>query len=239
MSQSSPVTAVVGTGPGLGAALAARFAEGGHRLALLSRSAGSRDPVIENIRAGGGQASGFACDVTSEESVADAFGRVRDELGHPQVLIYNAGLFQLGGVLELSADAFENAWKVNCMGAFLAAREVLPAMVKNGAGSILLTGATAALRGGAGFAGLAVGKFGLRALSQSLAREFGPQGVHVAHVVIDGQIDSERTRRRDPSRPDDSYLDPSAIADTFWQLHSQPRSAWAQELDLRPHIEKF
>ncbi len=239
MANAPSCTAVVGVGPGLGAALAERFAREGQALALLSRTAGHRDPVIKGIRAGGGSAQGFDCDVAEPESVATAFGQVRDTLGDPGVLIYNAGAFAVGGLLELSTADFEQAWCVNCFGGFLAAREVVPAMLERGQGTLLFTGATSAMRGSAHFPSLAVGKFGLRALAQSLARELGPRGIHVAHVVIDGQIGSAAARRRDPSRSAETFLEPAAIAETYWQLHAQPRSAWTLEQDLRPHVERF
>lgn len=239
MTPLLPCTAIVGVGPGLGAALAERFALEGHAVALLARSAGHREPIIERIRAGGGSAHGFDCDVREPESVAAAFAQVRAALGDPEVLVYNAGLFAVGGLLELSSVDFENAWRVNCFGGFLTAREVAPAMLGRSRGTLLFTGATAGLRGGAGFAGLAVGKFGLRALAQSLAREFGPKGIHVAHVVIDGRIDSPAARQRSPERSADSFLEPAAIADAYWRLHTQPRSAWTQEQDLRPNVEHF
>jgi NAD(P)-dependent dehydrogenase (short-subunit alcohol dehydrogenase family) len=145
----------------------------------------------------------------------------------------------MGGILEVSPEDFERCWKVGCHGAFLCAREVLPAMVERGAGTILLSGATAALRGSARFSCLAVGKFGLRALGQAMARELGERGIHVAHVIIDGQIDSEHVRSRSPHRPASSFLAPDAIAETYWQLHAQHPTAWTQELDLRPASEKF
>lgn len=239
MSQDNPVTVVVGVGPGLGGALAERFAREGHTVALLSRSPNSRQPTAGRIERAGGSAQGFDCDVTDAASVAAAFGRIRAELGDPEVLLYNAGLFAMGGILDMEPDRFETAWKANCQGAFLAAREVLPAMVAKGAGTILFTGATAGLRSSAGFAGFAVGKFGLRALAQSMAREFGPQGVHVAHVIIDGMIDTPTVRENFPNRADDTFLAPDAIADQYWHLHEQPRTAWTQELDLRPYGETF
>lgn len=234
-----PCTAIVGVGPGLGAALAARFAREGHAVALLARTPQHCDAVAQRIRADGGDAHTYACDAGNADSVATAFDHVRSDLGDPGVLIYNAGLFAVGGLLELPVDAFEHAWRVNCLGGFLAARAVVPAMLQRGQGTLLFTGATAALRGGARFAGLAVGKFGLRALAQSLARELGPQGVHVAHVVIDGQIDSPAARGRDPARGAETFLDPAAIAETYWQLHAQPRTAWTLEQDLRPAVEHF
>ncbi len=239
MAETHPCTAIVGVGPGLGAALATRFARAGHTIALLARTAEHRDAVVARIRADGGSAHGFACDAGNAEAVAAAFDQVRASLGDPDVLIYNAGMFAVGGLLELGVEDFETAWRVNCLGGFLSARAVVPAMLHRGRGTLLFTGATAALRGGARFAGLAVGKFGLRALAQSLARELGPQGIHVAHVVIDGQIDSARARQRDPGRAADSFLDPAAIADTYWQLHTQPRTAWTLEQDLRPAVDRF
>lgn len=239
MAATHPCTAIVGVGPGLGAALATRFAREGHAIALLARTAEHRDTVAQRIRADGGDARGYACDAGNPQSVAHAFEQVRTDLGDPEVLIYNAGVFAVGGLLELPVDAFEDAWRVNCLGGFLAARAVVPAMLQRGHGTLLFTGATAALRGGARFAGLAVGKFGLRALAQSLARELGPRGVHVAHVVIDGQIDSAAARQRAPGRAATTFLDPTAIAETYWQLHAQPLTAWTLEQDLRPAVERF
>lgn len=234
-----PCTCIVGAGPGLGAALARRFVDGGHVVALLSRSAGHRDAIVARVAEHGGGARGFECDATDPASVGKAFSRVREALGDPEVLVYNAGMFAVGGLLELDPERFESAWRVNCFGGFLCAREVAAAMQKRGRGTLLFTGATASLRGGARFAGLAVGKFGLRALAQSLARELGPQGIHVGHVVIDGQIGSDAAHARAPARGAETFLDPAAIAETYWQLYAQPRSAWTLELDLRPHVEPF
>jgi NAD(P)-dependent dehydrogenase (short-subunit alcohol dehydrogenase family) len=239
MAQDKPITVVAGVGPGLGGALAERFARGGHAVALLSRSEKSRQAVADAIAKIGGSVHGFNCDVTDAASTALAFEQIRDRLGDPSVLLYNAGSFATGGLLEMDPEHFEKAWQVNCQGGFLTAREVLPGMVKNRAGTILFTGATAALRGGAGFAGLAVGKFGLRALAQSMAREFGPQGIHVGHVVIDGGIGTPRTRERFPDKDPDMFLSPEAIAEQYWNLYRQPRTTWTQELDLRPYGEKF
>lgn len=239
MNQTSTITAILGVGPGLGAALAERFTAEGHELALLSRSMRNRKPVVERITRAGGKAQGYDCDAGDPESVAAAFARIRDTLGDPAVLIYNAGSYAPGGILDMEPERFEAAWRANCYGGFLAAREVLPAMLEAGAGTILFTGATASLRGGAGFAGLAVGKFGLRALAQSMAREFGPRGIHVTHVVIDGQIGTPSAHERQPERPEETFLAPKDIAEDYWQLYRQPRSSWTQELDLRPHLEKF
>ena len=236
---TSPLVAIIGAGPGLGAALAARFAVGGCALALLSRHPASRTSALTQPATEKCPAVGYDCDAGDPASVAAAFTQIRATQGDPTVLIYNAGIFLQGGILELDLARFESAWRVNCHGALLAAREVLPAMLAAGAGTILCTGATAALRGGARFAGLAVGKFGLRALAQSMAREFGPRGIHVAHVVIDGQIGTPAARQREPGRAADTLLEPAAIAENYWQLYQQPRSAWTLEQDIRPFAEKF
>lgn len=235
----SPLLAIVGAGPGLGAALAARFATGGCALALLSRHPASRASALTQPATEEYPAVGYDCDAGDPASIAAAFAQIRATQGDPAVLIYNAGVFLQGGILELDPARFESAWQVNCHGAFLAAREVLPAMLAAGAGTILCTGATAARRGGACSAGLAVGKFGLRALAQSMAREFGPRGIHVAHVVIDGQIGTPAAQEREPERAADTLLEPAAIAENYWQLYQQPRSAWTLEQDIRPYAEKF
>ena len=235
----SPVAAVVGVGPGLGSAVARRFAREGFAVALVARTGESLEGARREIEEGGGRAFPVLADATDHESVARAFGRIRSELGDPQVLVYNAGAFQPGGILEIEPERFDYCFRANCAGAFYCAREVLPAMVGAGRGTIILTGATASLRGSARFAALAVGKFGLRALAQSMAREFGPQGVHVAHVVIDGQIDTPRVRAMQPDREAHTMLSPGAIAEAYWRLHVQDPTAWTLELDLRPAVERF
>lgn len=236
----SNVIAIVGVGPGLGASIARRFAREGFAVGLLARETRHTDPVAKEIEQRGGVALGVAMDTTQLGSVVDGFHAVREKLGDPTVFVYNAGAFVRGGILELAPGEFEQAWRSNCLGALLGAQQVLPAMLKRGQGTILLSGATASLRGSAHFAGLAVGKFGLRALAQSMARELGPQGIHVAHFVIDGQIDNPRTRARTPAdRAQHTYLSPDAIAETYWQTHAQHPSAWALEVDLRPAVEKF
>jgi NAD(P)-dependent dehydrogenase (short-subunit alcohol dehydrogenase family) len=236
---SGKVAAILGVGPGLGAAVARRFAREGFVVALMARNEGSIAGIRQEIEEDGGAALTISTDATDPPSVEKAFGRVRDEIGDPEVFVYNAGAFQMGGILEIPPEKFDECFRANCAGAFYAAQQVLPAMVEAGRGTILLTGATASLRGSARFSALAVGKFGLRALAQSMAREFGPQGIHVAHVVIDGQIDTPRVRERFPDREEHTMLSPDAIAETYWQLHTQDRTAWTLELDLRPSVESF
>lgn len=223
------VAAVIGVGPGLGASLARRFAREGYAVGLMARSESSLRPVQQEIERAGGRASSYPADATDAGSLGAAFTRLREEHGDPEVCIYNAGAYTVGGILELDPERLESSWKIGCLGGLLMAQQVLPAMLKQGRGTLLFTGATASLRGSARFAGLAVGKFGLRALAQSMAREFGPKGIHVAHVIIDGRIGN--------GGPD--QLAPDAIAETYWQLHQQHPTAWTQELDLRPAPEKF
>jgi NAD(P)-dependent dehydrogenase (short-subunit alcohol dehydrogenase family) len=230
-----PIAVVIGAGPGLGASVAARFAREGFSVGVVARKQETLAPAVERI---GAAARAYAADTTDTAAVAKLFASVRADLGAPDVLVYNAGAFQMAGVVELSPDDFISAWSANCLGAFLCAREVLPAMLERGRGTILLTGATASLRGSARFSALAVGKFGLRALGQSMARELGPKGIHVAHVVIDGMIDTARVRAF-ANRPAGEMLAPDAIAETYWQLHAQAPTAWTHEIDLRPATEKF
>ncbi len=235
---SAPVAVLVGLGPGLGRSVALRFAQEGFAIGIMARSQEKLAPVQAEIQQQG-SVLGVTADATDPNSMRAGFDQIQQQLGAPQVLIYNAGAFVMGGILDLTPAQFEHCWKTNCMGAFLAAQQVLPAMVERGQGTILLTGATAALRGSARFSGLAVGKFGLRALAQSLAREFAPQGIHVAHIVIDGQIDTPKLRARTPEREDHTLLNPDAIADTYWHLHRQDPTVWTLELDVRPAVEKF
>ena len=234
------MAAVLGVGPGLGAAVAGRFAREGYAVGLMARSEESLAGAREEIRGAGGEALAVTADATDWASVSQALDEIRDSLGDPEVFVYNAGAFRMGGILELAPEDFDRCWKANCAGAFYGARSVLPAMVRNGRGTIILTGATAALRGSARFSALAVGKFGLRALAQSMAREFGPQGIHVAHAVIDGQIDTPRVREMSGGdREEHTLLSPDAIAEAYWRLHVQDPTAWTLELDLRPAVESF
>ncbi len=228
------VAVVVGAGPGLGAALARRFADGGYRVAVARRQTDDIAGLAEEI---GGKA--YACDAADHTSVTALFDGVTADLGTPTLVSYNAGAYSPGSVLEITAEEFERCWRIGCLGGFNVGQVAARGMVDAGGGTLLFTGATAALRGGKGFANLAVGKFGLRALAQSMARELGPQGVHVAHLIIDGQIASDRPGYSEAERGEDNVLKPAAIAEAAWFLHSQQRSAWTQELDLRPYVETW
>ena len=236
---SKKVAVVLGVGPGLGSAIAHRFAKEGFTVAMMARNKESLLSIQAEIESDSGKAMPFAADAGDPESIATAFGQVRQQLGDPDVLVYNAGDFQRSGILDITPEQFERSWRINCFGALLATQQVLPRMIERKAGTILLTGATAALRGNAQFASFAVGKAGLRTLAQSMAREFGPQGIHVAHIIIDGQINTPKLREQSPERADSELLDPDAIAETYWQLHQQDATAWTLELDLRPSVESF
>jgi NAD(P)-dependent dehydrogenase (short-subunit alcohol dehydrogenase family) len=231
-------TAVVfGAGPGLGWALAKRFAADDMQVAAVARDDARLSAMIAsgpslNIRP-------YAADVSKIEDVARVFDSVDRDHGEPDLVVFNAGAFERANVLDIDPADFERCWRIGCFAGLLVGQAAARRMVARRGGTILFTGATAALRGSAGFANLAVPKFGLRALAQSMARELGPQGVHVAFVVIDGQIESERYRHLIEERGEDSLLVPDAIAETYLQLHRQPRSAWTHEIDVRPWSEKF
>ena len=231
------VAVVVGVGPGLGFALVRRFARAGMAVAMAGRSQDRLDQLLHAAPVAGARA--YACDATDEAAVGHLFEAAARDLGAPELVVFNAGTFEPGGVLEIAAADLERCWRVGCFAGFLVAQDAARRMLADGRGTLIFTGATAALRGGARFANLAVPKFGLRALAQSLARELGPRGIHVSHVVIDGQILSERYQHLAAGRGPDALLDPDAIAETYYQLHLQPRSAWTLELDLRPWSEKF
>jgi NAD(P)-dependent dehydrogenase (short-subunit alcohol dehydrogenase family) len=231
---SASIAVVAGAGPGLGRALAQRFIEGGMRVALMARNAARLGALAQAIGAG---ARPIPCDLSEPEAVRDAFARVDQELGVPQCVIFNAGTYRPGAVLDVAPQDFLDCWKAGCYAGFLVGQQAAHRMAPRGSGTILFTGATASLRGSARFVNLASPKFALRAVAQSMARELGPRGVHVAHVVIDGQIHAAGRPIADGAP--ESRLEPSAIAEAYWQLHAQPRSAWTLELDLRPWVEKF
>lgn len=227
---------VVGVGPGLGAALVRAFAGEGYAVVAAARSA-SELPAFKE-RSDAGRVVPVDCDATQQADVERVFESAA-ALGPTQVAVFNAGAFVRGSILEADPKEFERCWRVGCFAGFLVGQAAARRMVAHGGGTILLTGATASLRGGASFVNLASPKFGLRAVAQSMARELGPKNIHVAHVIIDGQIRSERYAHLEGERGPDSLLEPDAIAAQYVALHRQHRSAWTQELDLRPWSEKF
>ncbi|RDI43735.1 SDR family NAD(P)-dependent oxidoreductase [Aquicella lusitana] len=240
MTKESGLLAVlIGAGPGLGAAIAKRFARENYIVAMISRHQAPLQTLADEIKESGGMAIAFPADVTQEEDVKSVFTTLR-KYGHPEVLIYNAASkFELNGIGDIAPDDFIQNWKVMCLGGLLTSQQVLPDMVQQKKGTIIFSGATASLRGGAKLAAFAVGKFSQRALAQSMAREFGPKGIHVAHVIIDGQIATPAVLKHFPDRPLNTFLNPDAIAETYWYLHLQDPSTWTHELDLRPSVEKF
>ena len=245
MADMRDTAIIVGAGTGLGAALARRFARAEMNVAMAVRNPARIETLASGYCGVTHRTIALACDATREADVAALFQRVGSELGAPRLVVYNAGGAVRKSVLDTSADEFTRCWENACLGGFLVGRAAARAMLALPAGgrhrgTILFTGATASLRGGANFVNLAVGKFGLRALAQSLARELQPQGIHVATVLIDGQIESnERPGRSVAERGVDAVLSPDAIAESYWHLHRQAPSAWTLELDLRPYVEKF
>ena len=238
-----PVALVIGAGDATGGAIAKRFAREGLVACVTRRSADKLAPLVDEIRAAGGAARGFVSDARKEEEVIALVEQIEQEVGPIEVLVFNIGANVPSSVLEETARKYFKVWEMACFGGFLNGREVARRMVARGRGTILFTGATAALRGSANFAAFAGAKHALRALAQSMARELGPQGVHVAHVIVDGAIDTEFIRSNFPQRyalkERDGILNPDHIAENYWQLHRQPRDAWTFELDLRPWIETW
>ena len=240
MSQSTshPVAVVVGVGPGLGAALARRFAAG-YTVAVMARRESYLTDLVKEIEAAGGHALGVPTDVTQEEQIRAAFERIRRELGTPDVLLFNAAMRPVGRLMETKPSTFENTWRVSVMAAFLCAQHVVPDMLAKGKGTLLFTGATAGIKPFPASAAFGPAKFALRGLAQVLARDLGPQGIHVAYINVDGAIDMPAIRERFPQLKEEDMLKPSAIAETYWYLAHQDPSSWTQELDVRPFKEKF
>ena len=240
MSQSTShsVAVVVGVGPGLGAALARRFATG-YTVALLARRESYLNDLVKEIETAGGRALGVPTDVAQEEQIRAAFERIRRELGVPDVLLFNAAMRPVGRLMETKPSTFENTWRVSVMAAFLCAQQVVPDMLTKGKGTILFTGATAGIKPFPASAAFGPAKFALRGLAQVLARDLGPQGIHVAYLNVDGAIDMPAIRERFPQLKEEDLLKPSAIAETYWHLAHQDPSSWTQELDVRPFKEKF
>ncbi len=232
---SAKVCVVTGAGPALGAAYSARFAAAGYKVAMLARS----EPQLRELAAGIDGAEPYPTDVTDADAVAATFAAIRSELGPVDVLIHNAGNAVFGSFTEVDVKAFEQGWRVNTLALFLCAREAMADMGPNGSGSIVVTGATASIRGGAPFAAFASAKAAQRSLAQSMARSLGPQGIHVAYIIVDGVVDTPTTREFFSDKADDFYLDPSDIADTVYDVTQQKRSAWTFELDVRPFAEKW
>jgi NAD(P)-dependent dehydrogenase (short-subunit alcohol dehydrogenase family) len=240
---SSKSAIVIGAGDALGGAIARRFAREGFDAVIVRRHADQLEPLAEAIRAEGGRAHPFGLDARQEDQMVGLFDRVEAEIAPVDVCVFNIGANVRFGIEETTARVFFKVWEMACFGGFLAGREAARRMTPRGQGTILFTGATASVRGREGFAAFSSAKHGLRALAQSMARELGPKGVHVAHTIIDGAIDTAWIAENFPDRyalkAQDGILNPEHIADAYWMLHTQPRDAWTHELDLRPWMEAF
>jgi NAD(P)-dependent dehydrogenase (short-subunit alcohol dehydrogenase family) len=237
------VVLVVGAGDATGGAIAKRFASEGFVACVTRRSADKLQPLVDAIKAEGGEAHGFACDARKEEDVIALIEDIETRLGPIEAFVFNIGANVPCSILEETARKYFKIWEMACFSGFLNAREVAKRMVSRQRGTILFTGATAGLRGASGFAAFAGAKHGIRALAQSMARELGPMNIHVAHVVVDGAIDTDFIRNSVPekyaTKDQDGILNPEHIAENYWYLHSQPRDAWTFELDLRPWNERW
>ena len=243
MTATSQAALIIGAGDATGGEIAKRFAREGLIACATRRSADKLQPLIEEIQAAGGQAHGFASDARKEDEVVALVERIEREIAPIEVMVFNIGANVPCSILDETARKYFKIWEMACFGAFLTGREVAKRMVARGRGTIIFTGATAGMRGAANFAAFAGAKHALRALAQSMARELGPRGVHVAHVVVDGAIDTDFIRENFPERyalrSEDGILNPAHIADNYWHLHTQPRDAWTHELDLRPWMERW
>ncbi len=235
MAMAKPVAVVVGVGPGNGAALARRFHAAGYAVALLARSS----ELVAGLARELDGARPYACDVGDEAAVARTFSAIAAELGPVEVLLYNAGSGVWGTVEEVTARDFEQAWRVNALGALLTAKQVVGEMKRAGRGSIVFIGATASKRGNVKTAAFAPAKAAQRSLAESMARHLGPAGVHVGLLVLDGVVDLPRTRQMMPGKPDGFFIKPDDVAEAALQLARQPRSTWTFELELRPFGETW
>ena len=239
----SKVALVVGAGESTGGAIARRFAREGYTACVTRRTVGKLAPLVAQIEAAGGRARAFGSDARREEQVVELVQAIERDVGPIEVCAFNVGGNVRFPIRDTTARVYTKVWEMAALAGFLVGREVAKVMVPRRRGTILYTGATASLRGGKGFAAFAGAKHALRALAQSMARELGPEGVHVAHVVVDGAIDTPFIRDTFPERyklkEEDGILDPEAIAENYWRLHCQPRSAWTHELDLRPWMEPW
>ncbi|RIZ41034.1 SDR family oxidoreductase [Pseudomonas putida] len=243
MSEQQKVVLVIGAGDATGGEIAKRFAREGYIACVTRRQADKLQPLLEEIHAAGGQAYGFGSDARKEEEVAALVETIERDIGPIEAFVFNIGANVPCSILEETPRKYFKIWEMACFAGFLTAQAVARRMVQRERGTLLFTGATAGTRGAAGFAAFAGAKHGLRALAQSMACELGPRNIHVAHVVVDGAIDTAFIRDSFPERyalkDQDGILDPAHIADSYWFLHAQPRDAWTFELDLRPWMERW
>ncbi len=237
------IALVIGAGNATGGAIAKRFAREGFKACVVRRTLEKLAPLVEEIQAEGGFAHPFGVDARKEDQVVEMVETIENKIGPIDVFVFNIGANVPSSILEETARKYYKIWEMGCFSGFLTGREVAKRMVERGRGTMIFTGATASVRGGSGFAAFAGSKHALRSLAQSMARELGPKNVHVAHTIIDGAIDTEFIRENFPARyalkDQDGILNTNHIAEAYWYLHTQPRSAWTFELDLRPWIERW
>ncbi len=243
---TGPVLLIVGAGDYIGAAIARRFAAGGFTVCMGRRNGEKLAPLVEEITAEGGQAHGYTLDARDEESVQKVFAQVESDVGPLDLVIFNVGGNVRFSVLETTSRVFRKVWEMAAFAGFLSGREAARHMVPRGRGAIFFTGASASLRGNAGFAAFGAGKAALRSLAQSMARELGPHNIHVAHLVIDAGVDTGFVRARmaeagqdADALPPDTLMAPTSVAEAYWALYHQSRDGWTFEMDLRPYGEKF
>jgi hypothetical protein len=243
---SNPVCLIVGAGDYIGAAIARRFAAGGYTVCLGRRNGEKSAALVKEISDSGGQAHGFTLDAREETQIEERFAMIENEIGPLEIVISNPGGNVNFPIRETTERVFYKVWKMACLTGFLSGREAAKYMVPRNKGTILFTGATASIRGGSGFGAFASAKFALRGLAQSMARELGPQNIHVAHLIIDAGVDTafvkERLEARGINRdelPEDTLMNPKSVGEAYWMLHNQTRDAWTHEMDLRPFAENF
>ena len=243
---TKPVCLIVGAGDYIGAAIAKRFAQGGYTVCVARRNGEKSNDLITELNAAGGNGFTFSMDAREEAIVIKTFAQIEADIGPIDVMISNVGGNVNFPILETTERVFYKVWRMACLTGFLTGREAAKYMLPRGKGSIFFTGATASLRGGSGFAAFASAKFGLRALAQSMARELGPQGIHVAHLVIDSGVDTAFVRQRYEQKginpdnlPPNTLMKPDSVGEAYWMLHHQKSDAWTHEMDIRPFSEKF
>jgi NAD(P)-dependent dehydrogenase (short-subunit alcohol dehydrogenase family) len=233
----------MGAGDALGGSIARRFAREGLVAVPSRRKIKPLGELVALIEAEGGQAEGIPCDARDEDAVISLFDRVENEIGPVEAFVFNTGAQHQSSILDMTAKIYRQVWESAAFAGFVTGREAARRMAERGRGTIIFTGATASVRGGANFASFAGAKHALRALAQSMARELGPMGVHVGHIIVDGMIDSEAVRSKFPDKvdalPDGGMLDPDHIADAYWAMHAQPKDAWTFEMDIRPSVERW
>jgi NAD(P)-dependent dehydrogenase (short-subunit alcohol dehydrogenase family) len=234
---------IMGAGDALGGAIARRFAREGLVAVPSRRKIKPLGELVARIEADGGEAEGIPCDARDEEAVISLFDRVENEIGPVEVFVFNTGAQHRSSILDMTAKIYRQVWESAAFAGFVTGREAARRMSARGRGTIIFTGATASVRGGANFASFASAKHALRALSQSMARELGPMGIHVGHIIVDGMIDSDAVRAKFPDEvdalPDGGMLNPDHIADAYWAMHAQPKDAWTFEMDIRPSVERW